>query len=242
MVWLYHGNVGRGTFGFARSKGEVGLGLLLVCKCLPGRVVIARLCRWFVGSAAGLFRNQRAGPQAQRSSGDFVANDEKTKGLLPRAREEREARELTYEQMGEILGLSEHQIESGAVQGYEAGMPVRNGSVVRIYQGLQRARLQAGTWLALPRFSVVRDGRCVVLHHNEWPRFVSKAVPEKLHKEQWRFAKAAMPVYELRPETGLAQMIFSFIDHVPEGVDAEDVMEEAVATLERFVFDGGGRG
>ena len=143
--------------------------------------------------------------------------------------------------MGEILGLAEFQVEAGAVQGYEAGMPARNGSVVRIYQGLQRGRLQACSWLKLPRFSIARDGADVVLHHNEWPRFVAKGVPEKLHKEQWRFAKSGMPVYELRPETGLSQMIFSFIDHVPSDVDVEGVLEEAVAELERFVLVEGDR-
>ncbi|OYU44195.1 MAG: hypothetical protein CFE44_14275 [Burkholderiales bacterium PBB4] len=130
--------------------------------------------------------------------------------------------------------MGEHLVESGAIKGYETGMPVRNGSVVRIYQELQRARLQAVTWLKFPRFTIARDGEAVVLHHNDWPRFVAKAVPEAMHKEQWRFAKASMPVYQLRPESGLAQVIFSFIDHVPSGIDAEEMLEEAVVAIEEF--------
>jgi hypothetical protein len=140
--------------------------------------------------------------------------------------------------MAEVLGLGEHAVESGALKGYETGMPVRNGSVVRIYQALQRARLQSMTWLKFPRFTIARDGDSVVLHHNDWPRFVAKAVPTALHKEQWRFAKAGMPVYELRADTGLTQAIFSFIDHVPTGFDAEEVLEEAVVAIERFCKGG----
>ena len=161
-----------------------------------------------------------------------MAEHKKPLGLLPRAREEREERGLTYSQMAEVLGLGEHQVESGAIKGYESGMPVSNGSVVRIYQELQRARLQSQTWLKVPRFTLARDADSVVLHHNDWPRFVAKAVPEALHKEQWRFAKAGMPVYELRLETGLSQAIFSFIDHVPADFDAEEVLEEAVVAIE----------
>jgi hypothetical protein len=136
--------------------------------------------------------------------------------------------------MAEVLGLGEHQVESGAIKGYESGIPARNGAVVRIYEGLQRARLQASTWLEVPRFTIARVGDAVVLYHNDWPRFVAKAVPEKIHKQQWRFARAGMPVYELRPEIGLSQVIFSFIDHVPGGFDAEGVLEEAVVAIEVF--------
>lgn len=234
MVWFYHWNVGCGVARLAWPKGPFWLALLSAGQHLSHRLVGEGFRHWVAGAAVGLFGHKRAGPQTQWSIGGFVAEHEKPLGLLPRAREEREERGLTYSQMAEVLGLGEHQVESGAVKGYETGMPVHNGSVVRIYQELQRARLQAQTWLKVPRFTITRDAGSLVLHHNDWPRFVCKAVPESLHKEQWRFAKASMPVYELRPETGLSQAIFSFIDHVPAGFDAEEVLEEAVVAIELF--------
>ncbi len=242
MDRIYHWHFGGCAVGDARPSGALGMAVLSAGQRAAHRLGVAHFCRWAFAAAAGLFTDQRARTQTQRSFGGHLADHEKSGGQLPRAREEREARGLTYAQMGQVLGLGEHQIEAGAVQGYESGMPARNGSVVRIYQGLQRARLQGCVWLGLPRFTIARDGQAVVLHHNEWPRFVAKAVPEKLHKEQWRFARAGMPVYELRPSTGLAQMIFSYLDHVPEGVDVEDVLEEAIAALEGFVLFGGSRG
>ena len=234
MVWFYHRNLGSGVACFPRANGPSWLAVLFTGQRFPHRLVVEGFSHWLAGAAAGLFGHKLAGHQAQRSIGVLVAETEKSLGLLPRAREEREERGLTYSQMAEVLGLGEHMVESGAIKGYETGMPVRNGSVLRIYQELQRARLQAVTWLKFPRFTIARDGEAVLLHHNEWPRFVAKAVPEALHKEQWRFSKASMPVYQLRPETGLAQAIFSFIDHVPTGIDAEEVLEEAVVAIEEF--------
>lgn len=234
MVWFYHRDFGGGIARFSRAMGPTRLALLFAGQRIPHRLGVEDFSHWFVGAAAGLFGHKRARPQAQRSSGVLVAENAKSLGLLPRAREEREERGLTYSQMAEVLGLGEHSVESGAIKGYETGMPVRNGSVVRIYQELQRARLQAVTWLKFPRYTIAWDGEAVVLHHNEWPRFVAKAVPAALHKEQWRFAKAAMPVYQLRPETGMSQAIFSFVDHVPDGIDAEDALEDAVLAIENF--------
>jgi len=234
MVRFYHWYAGCGAFGVARASRPFWLALLSAGQRLSHRLVGEGCRTWFVAAAARVFMHERAGPQTQRLIGDDVSIHGKAAGQLARAREERESRGLSYSQMAEVLGLGEHQVESGAIKGYESGIPARNGAVVRIYEGLQRARLQASTWLQVPRFTIARDGDAVVLHHNDWPRFVAKAVPEKLHKEQWRFAKAGMPVYELRAQTGLAQVIFSFIDHVPEDVDAEEVLEEAVVAIERF--------
>ena len=234
MVRFYHWHVGGGVARLAWAKSPFWLAVLSAGQHLSHRLVGEGFSHWVDGAAAGLFGHKRAGPQTKWSIGGFVAEHKKPLGLLPRAREEREERGLTYSQMAEVLGLGEHQVESGAIKGYESGMPVSNGSVVRIYQELQRARLQSQTWLKVPRFTLARDADSVVLHHNDWPRFVAKAVPEALHKEQWRFAKAGMPVYELRPETGLSQAIFSFIDHVPADFDAEEVLEEAVVAIEAF--------
>ena len=234
MVRFYHWYVGGGVARLARAESSFWLALLSAGQHLSHRLVGESFRHWVDGAAAGLFGHKRVGPKTKWSIGVFVAEHEKPLGLLPRAREEREERGLTYSQMAEVLGLGEHQVESGAIKGYESGMPVRNGSVARIYQELQRARLQSQTWLKIPRFTLTRESGSVVLHHNDWPRFVAKAVPEALHKEQWRFAKAGMPVYELRPETGLSQAIFSFVDHVPAGFDAEEVLEEAVVAIEAF--------
>lgn len=235
MVWFFDGHAGRGAVGVARSQSALGLALLSPGQFLYRRLGGANIRSRVASAASRFFGDELAGPQAQRIDGADVATHEKGVGLLPRAREERERRGLTYEQMGEVLGLADHQIQSGAVQGYEAGQPVRNGSVVRIYQGLQRSRLQAGTWLGIARFTVARDGDAVVIHNNEFPRFVAKAVPEQMHKEQWRFAKAGMPVLPLRAETGLSQMIVSFVDHVPAGFSTEQVLADAVRELHRYL-------
>jgi hypothetical protein len=238
MDRFYHGHAGSGAVGLSRHEGSMGLALLLAGQRLYCRLGGANIRSWFAAAASRIFGDELAGPQAQRIDGVDVATDEKGVGLLPRAREEREKRGLTYEQMGEVLGLSEQQVQSGAVQGYESGMPVRNGSVVRIYQELQRARLQACTWLGVPRFTLMRDGDSIVVHHNEFPRFIAKAMRGAMHKEQWRFAKAGMPVIPLRPETSLSQMVVSYIDHVPPGVPVGDVMTDAVLELERYLAGG----
>lgn len=153
-------------------------------------------------------------------------------GLLARAREERESRDLSIRQMGEVLGLTGMAVEAGAVQGYEAGQEVRNGAVVRIYESLRRAR-QAQQWLGLPKYTLdASDPEMLVIHHNAFPRFVGIAVKAAQHKEQWRFAKAGMPVYELDPSSGWRQLIVSFVDHVPVDCDPEDAIEEAVRLAE----------
>lgn len=238
MDRFYHGHAGGGAVGVSRPESTLGLALLLAGQRLYCRLGGTNIRRWVASAASRVFRDKSAGAQAQWIAGVDVAAHEKGAGLLPRAREEREKRGLTFEQMGEVLGLTDQQVQSGTVQGYEAGMPVRNGSVVRLYQGLQRARLQGSVWLGLPRFTVMRDGSSVVIHHNEFPRFVAKAVPEAQHKEQWRFAKAGMPVWKLRPETCLAQMIVSFVDHVPAGVMTDEVFEAAEKALKQYLAEG----
>lgn len=169
-----------------------------------------------------------------------MATENRAPGFL-KAREEREERDLNVAQMGEILGMSASMIDAGVVQGYEKGMPVNSGAVRRIYESLQRGRLQASTWLAVGRWSIsepCKEDASWVIHHNEWPRFVGKAVKEELHKEQWRFSRAGMPVFELSNQTGFRQIVFSFIDHVPSDFDAEDVLTEAVLQLERRIVKG----
>ena len=71
-----------------------------------------------------------------------------------------------------------------------------------------------------------------VLHHNAWPRFVGRALREKVHPNQWQFKKANMPAFELDERTGFGQVVFSLIDHVPEDMDIEDLFSEGVRLLE----------
>lgn len=235
MVWFNSGHARGGAVGLPRGEGALGLALLFAGQRLSHRLGAENFCRWTAAAAARFFGDERVGDAAKRFVGVDVATYEKGFDVLPRAREEREKRGLTYAQMGEVLGLTEHQVESGAVQGYEAGMPARNGAVVRIYQGLQRSRLGAQTWLQIPRWTLARAGAAVVVHHNEFPRFIGKAVPEVQHKEQWRFAKAGMAVRALSPGAGLAQLIVSFVDHVPQGVDVDALLDAAQVELERFL-------
>jgi hypothetical protein len=153
-------------------------------------------------------------------------------GLLARAREERESRGLDVAQMGDVLGLPQSAVAAGAVQGYEAGIDVRNGAVVRIYEALRRAR-QARQWLGLPKYTVDRsDPDQLVIHHNDYPRFIAVAVQVDQHKEQWRFTKAGMPVFELQSPAGWRQLIVSYVDHVAQGYDDEDNIEEAIRFIE----------
>lgn len=168
-----------------------------------------------------------------------MSTEKRAPGFL-KAQEEREERGLTYAQFGEILGMSAAMIDAGVIQGYEKGMPVNSGAVRRIYESLQRGRLQASTWLNIGRWSVSSpsdDDPSWVVHHNEWPRFVAKALREELHKEQWRFARSGMPVFEMSQATGCKQLVFSFIDHVPVDFDPEDVLTEAVLQLERRILN-----
>jgi len=168
-----------------------------------------------------------------------MVTENRAPGFL-KAREEREERGLSTAQMGEILGVPSSMIESGVIQGYEKGMPVNSGAVRRIYEGLQRGRLQVSTWLGVGSWSISaqdEDGTWII-HHNDWPRFLGKTIKEELHKEQWRFARAGMPVFEMGAATGFRQIVFSFIDHVPSDFDAEDVLTEAVLQLERRIVKG----
>ncbi len=153
-------------------------------------------------------------------------------GLLARAREERESRGLSIGQMGDVLGLQSSATSAGAVQGFEAGQEVRNGAVVRIYEFLRRGR-QAQEWLKLPKFTAdTSSPGMLIIHHNDYPRFVGVAVRDVQHKEQWRFQRAGMPVYELDPRSGWRQLIVSFVDHVAQDFDFEDSIEEAIRLIE----------
>jgi transcriptional regulator with XRE-family HTH domain len=165
---------------------------------------------------------------------EFSMSSIQKPGLLARAREERESRGLDVAQMGDVLGLTRTAVEAGAVQGYEAGQDVRNGAIVRIYETLRRAR-QAKQWLGLPKFTVDKsDPVQLIIHHNDYPRFCGVAVRDQQHKEQWRFKKAGMPVFDLKSQLGWRQLIVSYVDHVAEGFDPEDAIEEAIRLIEEM--------
>lgn len=191
--------------------------------------------------SVGLFR-RRAGFVVRRALGnnrgssipEISMSSKQHPGLLARAREERESRGLDVAQMGDVLGLSQSAVAAGAVQGYEAGIDVRNGAIVRIYEALRRAR-QAKQWLGLPKYTVDRsDPDQLVIHHNDYPRFCAVAVRVEQHKEQWRFKKAGMPVFEMQSRAGWRQLIVSYVDHVAQGYDDEDNIEEAIRFIEEM--------
>ncbi len=157
------------------------------------------------------------------------------------ARDEREARAMTKEQMADVLGIEGPNAEQ-IVTDFEAGFRQAKGPTLRIYESLNRGRYAGETLLNLPRWSVDADASGHVIHYNGWPRFVGRAFREELHPEQWRFKKAGMAAYALDPKTGYRQLVLAFIDHVPDGSDPEDVVAEGVRHLERVILKGDGHG
>lgn len=143
--------------------------------------------------------------------------------------QERESLGLSKSQMADILGLEGDHKEQ-LITDFESGFRPPRGSVLRIYESLNRSRWAAGNLLQIDTWSLSVDG--CTLHHNEWPRFVARAFKEELLPNQWQFKKADMPVFLLDDRTGYRQMVVAWLDHVPADFDAEDVLAEGVRQLE----------
>jgi hypothetical protein len=153
------------------------------------------------------------------------------------ALDEREKRDLSKQDMADILGIEGPHREQ-ILTDFEAGFRPIKGPTLRVYEALNRARWGASELLQVPRWSVVAggpSGECTV-HHNDWPRFVGKAFREALHPQQWRFKKAGMPTYEMDERTGYRQLVIALIDHVPEGLDVEDIYVEGLKQLEQAIL------
>jgi transcriptional regulator with XRE-family HTH domain len=144
-------------------------------------------------------------------------------------REERETRGLTISQMSEVLGLEgahAHQI----VIDFESGFRKPKGSALRVYELLNRQRWASEHLLGVDPWTISEDGRTI--HHNGWPRFVGVAMEDAQHPHQWQFKKAGMPAFDLIGAGSYQQIVFSMVDHVPEGLDVEDLFTEAVRLIE----------
>lgn len=144
-------------------------------------------------------------------------------------RDERETRGLTKAQMMDVLGLDGVHAEQ-ILTDFESGFRQPKAAVLRIYESLNRQRWGASGLLRLPVWSLSDGGR--IVHHNEWPRFVGMAIPEKEHDQQWQFKKAGMPAFVLNGSGGMHQLIFTMVDHLPDDFDAEDLFSEAVRLVE----------
>lgn len=144
-------------------------------------------------------------------------------------RDERESRNLTKTQMAEVLGLDVPNAEQ-ILTDFETGYRQPKGSVLRIYQGLNRQRWAGSHLLSLPSWTLSNDGE--VIHHNDWPRFVGRVVPELTHPNQWQFKKASMPSYELDGSGGFHQIVFVMVDEIPANLDIEDLFFDAVRIVE----------
>lgn len=147
-------------------------------------------------------------------------------------RDEREARGLTKMQMVDVIGLDGTHAEQ-ILTDFESGFRQPKAAVLRIYEALNRQRWCASGLLGLPAWSISEQGR--VIHHNDWPRFVGLAIPDKEHPQQWQFKKAGMPAFVLNGAGGFNQLVFSMIDHVPDDMDIEDLFAEAVRAVEAAV-------
>ncbi len=144
-------------------------------------------------------------------------------------RDERETRGLAKSQMCDVLGLDGVHAEQ-ILTDFESGFRQPRGSTLRLYESLNGQRWCGEGLLGLETWTVSVGGD--VLHHNAWPRFVGRALREKLHPNQWQFKKSNMPAFELDEKTGYGQVVFSLIDHVPADLDIEDLYAEGVRLLE----------
>lgn len=144
-------------------------------------------------------------------------------------RDEREARGLTKLQMVDVLGLDGAHAEQ-ILTDFEAGFRQPKSSALRVYESLNRQRWGASHLLALPVWTMSKD--CTVIHHNEWPRFVGRALREETHPQQWQFKKAGIPTFVLNGAGGFHQLVCSLSDHVPDDLDIEELFAEAVRLVE----------
>ena len=151
------------------------------------------------------------------------------------ALDERETRGLSQAQMADVLGLEGPTAEQ-IVLDLETGFRKPKGSTLRIYESLNRGRWAGSHLLEMPAWSVDVNGPPVI-HHNEWPRFVGRAIEPELHPQQWQFKKAGMPAFALDERTGFRQLVVAWIDHVPEDFDAEDILTEGVRRLEKVLLE-----
>ncbi len=149
------------------------------------------------------------------------------------ALDEREKRGLSKLQMAEVLGIEGPHGEQ-ILSDFESGFRPVKGPTLRLYQYLNRGRWESCELLDVPKWAVVMGGPAqeCMLHHNEWPRFIGRAYREELHPHQWRFKKAGMPVFVMDERTGYKQLVVAWVDHVPDGFDAEDLLEEGLRYLE----------
>jgi hypothetical protein len=151
-------------------------------------------------------------------------------------RDEREMRGLTKSQMADVLGLDGINAEQ-ILTDFESGFRQPRGATLRLYESLNGQRWGGEGLLGLSTWTLSLGGD--VLHHNAWPRFVGRALREKLHPNQWQFKKANMATFELDERTGFGQVVFSLIDHVPSDLDVEDLFTEGVRLLESRLIAGG---
>lgn len=154
------------------------------------------------------------------------------------ALDEREKRGLTKIQMAEVLGIEGPHGEQ-ILSDFESGFRPVKGPTLRIYESLNRGRWAACELLEVPSWTVALsglEGECTI-HHNDWPRFVGRAYREELHPQQWRFKKADMPVFVMDERTGYRQLVIAWVDHVPDGIDPEDLLEEALRHLENRLME-----
>ena len=146
--------------------------------------------------------------------------------------QERESLGLSKSQMAEILGLEGDHKEQ-LITDFESGYRPPRGSVLRLYENLNRSRWAAGNLLQIDPWTVSEDGN--IIHHNAWPRFVGRAFKEGLLPNQWQFKKADMPVFVLDARTGFSQLVIAWTDHVPIDFDAEDILSEGVRQIEKVM-------